>query len=559
MNPGHEVIEVNFEELAELVERARQGQPLGEADCQRLKEAIQALRYLIEQIGDQDATISRLRALLAKPSTEKTSKVLEQAGLQVPPPSRLPPKQNQNKKPKPGHGRNGAAEYRGARRIKIAHASLKPGDRCPECLKGKVYEQKEPAFRIRVVGQAPIAATVYELERLRCNLCGEIYEAKAPEGVGEKKYDESAGAMIGLLRYGSGVPWCRLERLEASLGIPLPASTQCEIVAEVAEGIRPALEELIRQAAQGEVFYNDDTRMKILALARASPQRAEGEVEDPEPSRSDGSSSSRERTGLFTSGIVSTTRQGQRIALFFTGRNHAGENLARVFVERAKGLAPPIQMSDALSRNVPKLERKLEILWGNCNTHARRHFVQVTPNFPQECRFVLETWRKVYRYERKAKAQGLTPEARLRFHQEHSEPLMKQLHTWFEAQFAEKRVEPNSGLGKAITYCLKRWHRLTLFLREPGAPLDSNIVERALKKCILHRTNSLFYKTENGAEVGDLFMSLIHTCELNGVNPFEYLTELQKHAEELAKHPAAWMPWNYRQALQPTGTSQPPA
>jgi hypothetical protein len=230
-----------------------------------------------------------------------------------------------------------------------------------------------------------------------------------------------------------------------------------------------------------------------------------------------------------------------------------------VFVERAKGLAPPIQMSDALSRNVPKLERKLEILWGNCNTHARRHFVQVTPNFPQECQFVLEIWRKVYRYEGKAKAQGLTPEVRLRFHQEHSEPLMKQLHAWFEAQFAEKRVEPNSGLGRAITYCLKRWHRLTLFLREPGAPLDSNIVERALKKCILHRKNSLFYKTENGAEVGDLFMSLIHTCELNGVNPFDYLIELQKHAEEVAQNPVAWMPWNYRQALPQAGGSKDPA
>jgi hypothetical protein len=548
MKAAGEVIEVNLEELEALLERKRQA--LGEEDYQKLQKGLRALSYLTERISDQDTTISQLRALLVKPSTEKTSQVLEQAGIKPPPQSNSPPHPNQNKKPRPGHGRNGAAAYQGARRIKIAHGALKPGDRCPECLQGKVYPQKDPALRIRVVGQAPIAATVYELERLRCHLCGEVYEAEAPPEVGKKKYDESAGAMMGLLRYGSGVPWCRLEGLEASLGIPLPASTQCEIVTEVAEGIRPALEELIRQAAQGEVFYNDDTSMKILALARGSPQRGEEEK---------ASSSSKERTGLFTTGIVSTTRQGQRIALFFTGRKHAGENLARVLVERAKGLATPLQMSDALSRNVPKLEEKLEILWGNCNAHARRHFVQVTPNFPQECRFVLEIWRKVYRYEGKARAQGLTPEARLRFHQEHSEPLMKQLHTWFEAQFAEKQVEPNSGLGKAISYCLKRWDRLTMFLREPGAPLDSNIVERALKKCILHRKNSLFYKTENGAEVGDLFMSLIHTCELNSVNPFEYLIELQKHVPELAKNPAAWMPWNYRQTLQQAGGSKDPA
>jgi transposase len=122
--------------------------------------------------------------------------------------------------------------------------------------------------------------------------------------------------------------------------------------------------------------------------------------------------------------------------------------------------------------------------------------------------------RDVYRHDAEAEAGGLTPEERLGFHQKHSQPVMDALHAWFLAQFEEKRVEPNSGLGEAITYCLKRWDRLTLFLREPGAPLDSNIVERALKKCILHRKNSLFYKTENGAEVGDLFMSLIHTCHL---------------------------------------------
>ena len=97
---------------------------------------------------------------------------------------------------------------------------------------------------------------------------------------------------------------------------------------------------------------------------------------------------------------------------------------------------------------------------------------------------------------------------------------------------------------------LRHWTELTLFLREVGAPLDNNIVERMLKKAILHRKNSLFYKTMNGAAVGDLFMSLIHTCELNSANPFEYLTELQRHAEELRINPSAWMPWNYRQTLE---------
>ena len=551
MKPGREVIEVNFAELTALLERARQ-EPLGDADCQRLQGAIQALNYLIEMIGEKDTTISRLRALLAKPSTEKTRKVLEKAGVGATPQgsSSLPPGATPSgQKPKPGHGRNGAAAYRGAERVKIAHSSLKSGDRCPRCLKGKVYVQKEPALRIRVVGQAPLAATVYELERLRCNLCGDVFEAEAPEGVGEKKYDETAAAMIGLLRYGSGVPWYRLEGLEASLGIPLPAATQWEVVAEVAEGLRPAGEELIRQAAQGEVFYNDDTSMKILALARASPQRMEG---------GETASSARERTGQFTSGIVST-RQGQQVALFFTGRRHAGENFARVLAQRAAGLPPPIQMCDALSRNLPKLSKPLEILLGHCNAHARRRYVEVVANFPQECRYVLESFAEVYRCDAEAEARALSPEARLRFHQEHSGPVMENLHAWLQAQFAEKKVEPNSGLGEAIRYCLKYWTRLTLFLHQAGAPLDSNVVERALKKAILHRKNSLFYKTEKRAEVGDLFMSLIHTCALNHINAFDYLTELQKHTTELARNPAAWMPWNYRETLQPADPTQHPA
>jgi hypothetical protein len=282
--------------------------------------------------------------------------------------------------------------------------------------------------------------------------------------------------------------------------------------------------------------------MKVLALA--GPRRAEVK---------EGSDSSDKRTGLFTSGIVST-RQGQQVALFFTGRRHAGENFARVLAHRAEGLSPPIQMCDALSRNLPKLPKKLEIMVGHCNAHARRHFVEVTPNFPEQCRFVLESLGQVYGYDAQAEEQGLAPQERLRFHQEHSLPVMNALHGWLNAQFAEKKVEPNSGLGSAIRYVLRHWDRLTLFLRQAGAPLDSNIVERALKRAILHRKNSLFYKTENGAEVGDLFMSLIHTCELNGVNPFDYLTELQKHTAELIRNPAAWTPWNYRQNLEHAST-----
>jgi transposase len=529
MKAGAERLDVTSEELEALLEGARTA--LGEPGYQKLQAAIRTLGYITELLETREATLEKLRRLLCHSSTEKTEKVLKQAGIETGEKKHKTP--DPKNKP-PGHGRNGAAAYRGARKVEVPHASLKAGDPCPDCQQGKVYPQRDPGVLVRIKGQAPIAATVYELEKLRCNLCGDVFTAAAPEGVGEQKYDETAASMIALLRYGSGFPWNRLEGLQENLGIPLPAATQCEIVKETAVQIQPAGDELIRQAAQDGVVHNDDTSMRVLSLDRDAASDADLAAE---------------RTGVFTSGIVSIG-EGHRIGLYFTGRKHAGENLADVLTQRAADLEAPIQMCDALSRNLPK---NLEVIIGHCLAHARRYFVEVTPNFPQECRFVLESLGEVYGYDGAARAQRMSPEQRLRFHQEHSGPVMERLHIWLDAQFDERRVEPNSGLGAAISYLLKHWDRLTLFLRQAGAPLDNNICERALKKSILHRKNSLFYKTRNGAKVGDLFMSLIHTCELNGADPFDYLNQLQRHAEELKRSPSDWMPWNYRATLARTG------
>jgi transposase len=533
MKAGAERLDVTSEELAALVEGVREA--LGETGYQKLQAAIRTLGYVTELLETRQATLEKLRRLLCHSSTEKTKTVLKQAGIETG--EKKPKEPGAPKSKAPGHGRNGAAAYRGARKVEVPHASLKAGDPCPDCQRGKVYSQRDPGVLVRIKGQAPIAATVYELEKLRCNLCGDVFTAEAPEEAGQEKYDETAASMIALLRYGSGFPWNRLEGLQKNLGIPLPVATQCEIVKEIAAQVQPAGDELIRQAAQGGVMHNDDTSMRVLSLDRGAASDVDIAAE---------------RTGVFTSGIVSIG-EGYRIGLYFTGRKHAGENLADVLKQRAAGLEAPIQMCDALSRNLPKMPRELEIIIAHCMAHARRHFVEVTPNFPQECRFVLESLGEVYGYDEAARAQGMSPEQRLRFHQEHSGPVMEKLHIWLDAQFDERRVEPNSGLGTAISYLLKYWDRLTLFLRQPGAPLDNNICERALKKSILHRKNSLFYKTRNGARIGDLFMSLIHTCELNGADPFDYLNQLQRHAEELKLTPSEWMPWNYRATLARTG------
>jgi transposase len=495
-------VDVNLDELDQIIDRSTRA-PLSASEGQQLKVALHAMA----------------ERLMPKRSTEKSSAVLPQDAA--------PASQPKNSAPAPsGHGRHSAAAFGGAHRVAVGHATLASGDLCPECRRGKVYRQKEPATLIRFVGHAPLEATVFEMERLRCNACGQVFTADAPATAGPDKYDATAVAMIALMKYGTGVPFHRLERLQQQLGMPLPAATQWELLVAAAQWIGPALEELIRQAAQGGVLHNDDTSMRILRLTRAPGDK---------------------RTGTFTSGIVSMMG-AWTIALYFTGWKHAGENLGAVLQRRARELPVPIQMCDALSRNTPKLEG-VQTLLANCIAHGRRQFVEMVDNFPEECRYVLETLRGVYHHDALAREQGLSAEDRLRFHQEHSGPLMTELHQWLEAQLAEHKTEPNSGLGKAISYLLNHWPKLTLFLQQPGAPLDNNIAERALKKAILNRKNALFYKTLNGARVGDLYMSLIHTCELNGANPFDYLTELQRHAEELKQKPAEWMPWNYRETL----------
>jgi hypothetical protein len=564
--------EIGLDELLAIVERTRTG-ALSESDHATLRAAVDTLTTLTRELEQSDVTIGRLQRLLFGPSSEKTRDVVgaspvgasdgEDAGEGASPPSNTDPgtggdtgdaapsgvaaaegggtpeadsaeADSAEEEAAPakakGHGRRGANAYSGAERVPVPHDALTCGQRCPLCKKGKLYEQK-PAVILRVRGVAPLAATVYELQRLRCNLCGEIFTARAPPEIGEEKYDETAAALLALLRYGYGLPLNRLERLGKNLGIPLPSSTQWDVVDASANANEPVWHELIRHAADGDVIRIDDTHSQVLALDQLI--RAQVAVNETD------------RTGIFTSGLLSTVG-GRQVALFFTGRQHAGENFARVLEQRSPGLPAPIQMSDALSRNT---SHEINVLVAACLVHARRNFVDLAEHFPAEVVHMLTELGKVYAHDAKAREQDMDKEARLRHHQEHSRPVMDALAAWLQTRFDEKLVEPNSTLGKAIRYMQRHWEKLTLFLRVAGAPLDNNLCEQMLKRAILHRKNSLFYRTERGAAVGDSYMSLIYTAELCGANPFEYLVALQRHASAVAEHPERWMPWNYAEAL----------
>jgi transposase len=520
---------VSHEEMAAILERTRA--VLSPEEHAKLTGAIDTLAQVTAQLQTKDASIERLRRMIFGASTETSRNVL---GTDTPAASPSAPPNTEPKPKVPGHGRNAAAAYTGAQQVAVMHPQLHSAQTCPGCTSGKVYPQSEPSKLVRITGMAPLMATVYACERLRCNLCGEVYTAPAPEGVGDEKYDATASSMVALLKYGTGLPFNRIETLQAAMGIPLPAATQWDLVHADAKKAAPAHEELINQAAQSRVVYNDDTTMKVLQLTKA--QRAAALADDVKA----------ERTGIFTSGIVATD-DGRKIALFFTGVRHAGENLNAVLARRSTDLPPPIQMADGLSRNVPS---DFDTLLGSCLAHARRKHVELAESFPEQVRFVLDTLREVYITDARARKDSLDPQQRLKLHQEESQPRMEALEKWMQTQFTERIIEPNSSLGSAILYMQKRWSQLTLFLRVAGAPLDSNIVERALKKAILHRKTAMFYRTLNGARVGDVFMSLIYSAELNGVPPFEYLVALQQHADQVRTNPGDWTPWNYQSALK---------
>ena len=510
------------------------------AQYQLLEGVLGTFVYVMQALQNAKTSIKRFRQLLFGVRTESKRNVLKDHGASAvgDPPvagAATAAAGKQDVKPAPprvGHGRNSAQAYGASPVIAIAPLALQPGDPCPECTTGRVYDSP-PRIVVKVIGQPPLAATVYKLEQLRCRLCEATFTGHLPAGASAAKYDHSCASMLALLRYGSGLPFYRLEGLQAALQVPLPDATQWEIVAKAVPGPRAAYHELIRQAAQAELLHHDDTPARILALMR---ERAQAEAAGQAPAAK----------AINTSGIVAVLAPAHQVVLFFTGHAHAGHNLALVLAHRAQHLAPPIQMSDALAANFVSA---FKTIVAKCLAHGRRKVVEVVEQFPEPCRYVIEVLAQVYANDAHCRDEQLSPEQRLRHHQGHSAAPMQVLQQWMNEQFEQHLVEPNSGLGQALRYLLKHWSGLTLFLHQAGAPLDNNVVERALKRAILHRKNSLFYKTSNGAAVGDIYMSLIHTCQLCRVNPFQYLQALQTHVEAVTARPAWWLPWNYREQL----------
>ena len=275
-----ECVTATQEQLDELLTLARTSFPTKQYEL--LAGVLATFVYVMLKLQNAKTSIKRFQRMLFGGRTEHTRNVLARAAG-----GSDPRRQDAacagaeqaegvvaGPKPRPrGHGRNAAQAYSGAPIVECDHPDLKPGDRCPQCDQGRVYDSP-PKSLFKVVGQAPLGATVYRVQRLRCRLCDAVFTAPLPPAVAAlPKYDSSCASMIAVLTYGTGLPHFRLEGLQASLYIPLPDATQWDIISKAAPAPRAVFEELIRHATQAPLLHSDDTPMKVLS-AMASVRSA---------------------------------------------------------------------------------------------------------------------------------------------------------------------------------------------------------------------------------------------------------------------------------------------
>ena len=429
-------------------------------------------------------------------------------------------------KKRKGHGRLAAAAYEGAQILEIDHPALKRGDLCPEAYcDGRLYEMSDPGVLLQITGSPMACATHYQLQKLRCSVCEIIFTAPLPDGVEEVKYTTSLIAMLMIHKYFMSVPLYRQETLQHYLGVPLPASTQWELMAaqvDVLESLYGAFE---YDAAQGKGISIDDTKARILE------QMAKNKKADKK----------KDKSSCYTTGIVSA-HEDHMTYIFVTDNQTAGKSAAPFLHLRNPELPTPYVMCDAFTANIPEnISKDLYILC-YCLVHARRQFYELPDGYDDLSEEVMRLIGLIYDNEEHAKKKP--PEERLAYHQQHSTSIMQELRTYLLAQ--KKEFEPNGVAGAAMDYMLNRWTELTQFLRHAHVPLDNNLTERALKLIIQLRKSALFYKTLRSAQIASYIQTALYSAAQNDINPYEYIDTILKHKAEVMKNPKDWLPWNYQ-------------
>ncbi len=528
-------VELSYEEVENLKQKILSGY-LNDAERKLLCDVLQLFLWIQFEYGKKKNTVSRLLKRIFGSKTEKKPRDKKTNDKNDSPTEKGSSSQNSSNNSsnssdnatteaakRSGHGCHSTDEYTGAKEVHCSHPEHAAGNQCPECKKGRIYPVSPGTF-IKVIGQPFISATKYVVDKLKCNLCGEIFSAPLPEGVTKEKWDPSANTASTILKYGYGFPQYRQEAVLKAQGLPISDSTLYDKSEEVANASQPIVKMFKDEIKKTESFiFTDDTSSKVLELMKENKEGAP------------------KRVGIYTSAITGKSSDGHTIQLYMTGRKNAGENLDELLINRDPLLKPPHIMADGSSSNFPE---KIKFILSNCLTHARREFNDIEASFPIETQTVLNLIGLIYKNDNDTKSMLMSAQERMAYHIKNSKALVEELFDFLKK--CKTTIEPNSDLGRAIRYTLKRQEQLTRFLNIPGAPLDNNLAERVIKKFVLYRKNSYFYFSQVSALIGDILMSMIHTTIANGADPFHYLTQIQIHKKAIFKNPELWMPWNYK-------------
>ena len=445
------------------------------------------------------------------------------------------------------HGRRDQDDFVGLRQQHHPHVDLAVGCICPDCGRGKLYED-EPSVFTSIAGQPLLAGTTHVVERLRCNLCKQVFVAPLTpdlerDGVsGLRLYSYSAVTVVSAYRYFGGMPLFRQETLQAAMGTTVPDSSMADLCERMADAARPVERYLRLLARSASGFFGDDTGALILESRVAIRQeRSTGRLV--------------ERTGCHTTCVIAVTDGGRRIAIFRTGIQHTGELMDEILTGRDPSLAVPFFMGDCHICNTVTVCR---VLYAGCNAHAVRRFKELEERYPEEAGFARERYRAIFANEDQCQAEGLSPEQRLAFHREHSKPLFDEICEHGEALLEAHTLEPNSDLGEAYGFVINNRVRLSAFLRHPGAPLENNIAERQLRVPVRLRDNAPFFVTGIGSKIADTVWTVGATALASDINLFDYFTALLRHAADVRAHPELWVPWLYAQRSQELDETGPP-
>jgi transposase len=362
MAESEKIPQIDPSEIEVLIQKIEQNK-LDERERRLIASLLRTFLYIVAQLQEKKITLLKIKDMIFGRKSEKNKK--EKAGKDGDQTSESGSGEGesgeQSREPRNekdesagadsesairGHGRNPVSAYPGAKKVRCRHRELQSGHGCPDLrCEGSVYPVLRPHQFTQFTGQPAITVTIYEQEVMRCNDCGKEYEAPLPEGVSPKRYDETADAAMAIIKSGLATPYNRSAAMQRDCGMPLSESVMSERCKAVAEALSPIYEEMRRQAANGKVFYGDDTPVRILELLKENKEKEPGE-----------------RVGMRTSGIVVQTKEGAWIALYMSGRKHAGENLEDLFKMRASYQELPIQMGEcAASRTIESLTQPGEV------------------------------------------------------------------------------------------------------------------------------------------------------------------------------------------------------